>query len=440
MQRAKIGKKKNEQPDPKWRHSDDAVEKGKVSYNCKFWGSTPVTQSKGSELIKESIKKLQFANDIKKSEEGLKASKLKKVELCISTQNLILTDLKSKTTLYSFPLQRVSYCADDKTSKKLFGFIARDKETSQHQCYILECEKNAEELTLAVGQAFELAYKRYKANQAETGKDVSQMKQRVQNAEKENEVLRKKLEEMEKMNQKQAAPPSLASVAAAPANQSNVQTNVSQPPAQQPFDPFAESSVSAFESSPFDIQSPPPFQNDPRPLPPGVPVTGVNPFAVPGPTEPQAVSNNNHAGGDLLDIFGSEPQQASNNSQSLGDDIFDPLAQINGAQEPPPPQPNFSSFDQQQAPVQANIPAFDQAQSQPAQLASVSRPRPAAASAGLLPPPPTKQSIKEKNRSSVPGAEQMNGAPGLNTHAEAANNPQGLQEVQNGMQNNLVLF
>ena len=69
---------------------------------------------------------------------------------------------------------------------------------------------------MAVGQAFELAYKRYKENQAETGTNVNQMKQRVLSAEKENELLRKKLEEMEKINQKQVdntAPP-LASVAA----------------------------------------------------------------------------------------------------------------------------------------------------------------------------------------------------------------------------------
>ena len=74
---------------------------------------------------------------------------------------------------------------------------------------------------MAVGQAFELAFKRYKANQAENGKDVNQMKQRVQSAEKENELLRKKLEDMEKMNQKQAAntPPLLASVAATSASQ-----------------------------------------------------------------------------------------------------------------------------------------------------------------------------------------------------------------------------
>jgi hypothetical protein len=74
---------------------------------------------------------------------------------------------------------------------------------------------------LAVGQAFDLAYKRYKANQTGPGKDGNQMKQRVESAEKENEALRKKLEEMEKMNQKQDenTPPPLASVAAAPVSQ-----------------------------------------------------------------------------------------------------------------------------------------------------------------------------------------------------------------------------
>ena len=48
------------------------------------------------------------------------------------------------------------------------------------------------------------------------------MKQRVMSAEKENEQLRKKLEEMEKMNQKQAentTPPLACVAAAAPVNQ-----------------------------------------------------------------------------------------------------------------------------------------------------------------------------------------------------------------------------
>lgn len=65
-----------------------------------------------------------------------------------------------------------------------------------NDCIILI--KQADELTLAVGQAFDLAYKKFKANQAAGKKEVDQMKQRVQSTEKENELLKKKLEELER--------------------------------------------------------------------------------------------------------------------------------------------------------------------------------------------------------------------------------------------------
>ena len=178
--------------------------------------------------------------------------------------------------------------------------------------------------------------------------------------------------------------------------QNNVAQAVAQPQTQQTFDPFAESAAPAFESSSFDIQSPRPFTVDSRPMPPAV----GNPFAIQGTAETQAVSSNNHSGGDLLDIFGSETQ--ASNPLSQDDDIFDPLAQINGTvQEPvPPQQPNFPAFDQPQA--QANFSSFDQVPPRQSEniATSVSRPKPAALSAGLLPPPPTKQTIKERNRNS----------------------------------------
>ena len=170
-------------------------------------------------------------------------------------------------------------------------------------------------------------------------------------------------------------------------------------PSQQTFDPFAES-TEPFQSSSFDIQSPSPFQSDPRPLPPGV---GVNPFANTEPT--QNAPNNEHAAGDLLDIFGGGGGGAQVVSNSVGeeDDIFDPLAQVNGrVEEPAPPQQNFQSFDQPQAPTQINFPSFDQPPPQQSEniTTSVSRPKPSTPSGGLLPPPPTKQSIKERNRNS----------------------------------------
>ena len=172
---------------------------------------------------------------------------------------------------------------------------------------------------------------------------------------------------------------------------------MAQPSPQQSFDPFAESATPTFESSAFDIQSPSPFPVDSRPMPPAV----GNPFAIHSQAEAQPVSLNNNSGGDLLDIFGGESQVSNPLSQE--DDIFDPLAQINGTVQElvPSQQPNFSSFDQ--PPAQANFPSFDQSPApQPSEniATSVSRPKPAALSAGLLPPPPTKQTIKERNRNS----------------------------------------
>ncbi|XP_046846093.1 PTB domain-containing engulfment adapter protein 1-like isoform X2 [Xenia sp. Carnegie-2017] len=367
MQRGKTSKKKSEQPEIKWRHTSVAVEKGKVTYSCKFWGYQAVSQSKGSEMIKETIKKLQFANDMKKSEEGLKASKLKKVELCISIDNLILTETKTKTTLYNFPLERVSYCSDDKATKKLFGFIARNKESSQHHCYILESDKNAEELTLAVGQAFTLAYKRFKENQAVAGNDVNEMKERVETAEKENEVLRKKLEELEKINKEQATNtrPSLASIAKPRVNENN----------QQTFDPFAEKTAPVFESSSFDIQSPSPFPTEHRPLPPSI---ASNPFEMSAAESHAAQSHKND--GDLLGVYGSKGSLTGVSSNDVNN-MFDPLAEIDNNSE-------VSQSEQNAVDQNEHI------------YATVSRPKPAPLSTGLLPPPPSKQSIMEKNRNS----------------------------------------
>ena len=43
--------------------------------------------------------------------------------------------------LYSYPLHRISYCADDKRDKKLFAFIAKDSGAQRHSCYVFECDK-----------------------------------------------------------------------------------------------------------------------------------------------------------------------------------------------------------------------------------------------------------------------------------------------------------
>lgn len=83
---------------------------------------------------------------------------------------------------YKFPLHHISYCADDKTEKKLFTFIAKDGATGKHHCFVLGSERNAEEITLTIGQAFDLAYKRFldkQGTQMEKEKQFMLLQQQV---------------------------------------------------------------------------------------------------------------------------------------------------------------------------------------------------------------------------------------------------------------------
>lgn len=106
-------------------------------------------------------------------------------------------------------LHRISFCADDKTDKRIFTFICKDSESNKHLCYVFDSEKcvsvflpccpaqqhlcvphersvsgkvsqssalllQAEEITLTIGQAFDLAYKKFLES---GGKDVETRKQ-----------------------------------------------------------------------------------------------------------------------------------------------------------------------------------------------------------------------------------------------------------------------
>lgn len=207
---SKKGKPQENSTQRKWLHSTEALQQGSVIYSVKLLGFTEVAQAKGTEVVREAIKKVRFANHIKKSEAGVKASKLRKVEIKISIDSIKIEEAKTKEEIYSYPLHRISYCADDKRDKKLFAFIAKDSGVPQHTCYVFECEKMAEELTLTVGQAFDLAYRRFlekKSANPESQKKLTEMEEKIKVAEEEKEALRRKIAQLE-LAAEQGAPES----------------------------------------------------------------------------------------------------------------------------------------------------------------------------------------------------------------------------------------
>ncbi|XP_041629892.1 PTB domain-containing engulfment adapter protein 1 isoform X6 [Vulpes lagopus] len=135
-----------------------------------FLGSTEVEQPKGTEVVRDAVRKLKFARHIKKSE----GQKIPKVELQISIYGVKILEPKTKEVQHNCQLHRISFCADDKTDKRIFTFICKDSESNKHLCYVFDSEKCAEEITLTIGQAFDLAYRKFLES---GGKDVETRKQ-----------------------------------------------------------------------------------------------------------------------------------------------------------------------------------------------------------------------------------------------------------------------
>ena len=175
-----------------WVHPADAMKTGHIAYLVKFLGRTEVDQPKGIEVVKEGIRKLQFGQQIKKSE----CSKLPKRELTISVNGVAIQDPKTKEILYQYPLHRISYCADDKGEKKFFSFIAKEADKEVHSCFVFVSDKLAEEITLTIGQAFDLAYRQFldsSGRDLENRKQLMILQKRLALAQDETEELRRRL-------------------------------------------------------------------------------------------------------------------------------------------------------------------------------------------------------------------------------------------------------
>merc|ERR1719184_554957 len=179
--------KSKEDKNKNWIHSPDSLLSGHIAYLVKFLGSTEVDQPKGIEVVKEGIRKLKFAQQIKKAE----GTKTPKVELTVSVDGVAIQESKSKKILHQYPLHRISYCADDKAEKRFFSFIAKEADEEKHTCFVFVSDKLAEEITLTIGQAFDLAYKRFLS-----GKAAESESEKIARLESENCELRQRLRDV----------------------------------------------------------------------------------------------------------------------------------------------------------------------------------------------------------------------------------------------------
>jgi len=185
----------------KWLHSPDTLKNGHVAYIVKFLGSTEVDKPKGIEVVKQGVQKLKFNQQLKKSEGQ---NKTPKVELTISVEGVAIQEPKTKKVLHQYPLHKISYCADDRAEKRFFSFISKEGDSEKHTCFVFVSDKLAEEITLTIGQAFELAYKQFldtNGKELESQKQMMTLQKRVALLENENSVLKARLTDVSKLKE-----------------------------------------------------------------------------------------------------------------------------------------------------------------------------------------------------------------------------------------------
>jgi len=185
-------KKSKEDKNKNWLHKPESLTSGHIAYLVKFLGSTEVDQAKGIDVVKEGIRKLKFSQQIKKAE----GEKTPKVELTVSVDGVAIQEPKSKKIQHQYPLNRISYCADDKAEKRFFSFIAKESDSDKHTCFVFVSDKLAEEITLTIGQAFDLAYKRFLSGKVESESE------KISRLERENSELRQRLSDLGNLMEK----------------------------------------------------------------------------------------------------------------------------------------------------------------------------------------------------------------------------------------------
>uniref|UniRef100_A0A1I8PM63 PID domain-containing protein n=1 Tax=Stomoxys calcitrans TaxID=35570 RepID=A0A1I8PM63_STOCA len=207
-----------------WLHTPEALVNGHVVYLVKFFGNVSVDQPKGIEVVKDTIRKLQFAQQMKKAETGTQ-EKFKKVEITISVDGVAVQEPRTQKILHQFPLHNISYCADEKGVKKFFSFIAKTVKTpgdnnsngrgsspdgstqsssgeETHECFVFISNKLASDITLTIGQAFELAFRKYVNNTEKS--ELGKAQQQIADLEKTVSLYKDRLKDLsQKLNKSQ---------------------------------------------------------------------------------------------------------------------------------------------------------------------------------------------------------------------------------------------
>eukprot|EP00795_Rhopilema_esculentum_P011628 gene11628-21870_t len=154
------------QPSFNWIHKPEDLLYSTVMYDTQYLGSHPVMVVRGTQSTVDACKKMKSTSKM--------LQKIPTIKLSMSVRGIDFIDAQSQSTISSYDIRYISYCAQDPDDLSIFAYITKDAKTGKHYCHVFKGYTAAlsDEIVLTIGQAFELAYHQHRVliEQAKTSK------------------------------------------------------------------------------------------------------------------------------------------------------------------------------------------------------------------------------------------------------------------------------
>ncbi|CAH1262986.1 NUMB [Branchiostoma lanceolatum] len=159
-----------------WESDEKAVRSGTCNFHVKYLGCIEVYESRGMPVCEEALHKLK--NDSKGVRgffrRGKSGRKKTRAVLWVTADALRVVDEDSKGLIVDQTIEKVSFCAPDRTYERGFSYICRDGTTRRWMCHgFIAIKDSGERLSHAVGCAFAACLERKQKREKDCGVTVT---------------------------------------------------------------------------------------------------------------------------------------------------------------------------------------------------------------------------------------------------------------------------
>ncbi|KAI8484186.1 protein numb homolog isoform X9 [Branchiostoma floridae x Branchiostoma belcheri] len=146
-----------------WEADEKAVRSGTCNFHVKYLGCIEVYESRGMPVCEEALHKLKNSG-----------RKKTRAVLWVTADALRVVDEDSKGLIVDQTIEKVSFCAPDRTYERGFSYICRDGTTRRWMCHgFMAIKDSGERLSHAVGCAFAACLERKQKREKDCGVTVT---------------------------------------------------------------------------------------------------------------------------------------------------------------------------------------------------------------------------------------------------------------------------